>query len=234
MLFEIEQLLILQDRDQKIKKLRHDQDSLPAQKKKLSDKLVDARTVMESARQRLRENDVARRRLELEAESKRGAIARFRQQQQGTRKNEEYQALTHEIDNAESQIHSVEDRELDLMEEAETLQEPIQTSETAFKRLESVTIEQTAKLESGAVGMHARLSELEAERTKVATNISDETLDLYQRLFVKKGDLVVVPVEGEVCGGCHVRAPAQTLIRLRGDRELVQCPNCGRILYRPI
>jgi predicted nucleic acid-binding Zn-ribbon protein len=234
MLLEIEQLLILQDRDQKIKRLRHDHESLPAEKKKLFDKLAGARTALESVRHRLRENDVERRKLELEVESKRGAISRFRQQQQGTRKNEEYQALAHEIEHAELQIRRVEDQELELMEAVETLQEPIRVAETELKRLESVTAEQIAKLESGAAGVQERLSALEEERARVAANIPEETLDLYQRLFFKKGDLVVVPAEGEVCGGCHMRAPAQTLIRLRGDRELVQCPNCGRILYRPL
>ncbi len=233
MLPEIEQLLILQDRDQKIKKLRHDQTSLPVEKKKLADKLAAARAALDAARGRLRENEVERRKLELEVESKQGAIARFRQQQQGTRKNEEYQALAHEITHAENHIRGVEDRELELMEEAEGLQEPIRAAEAEFKRLEIVTEEQTAKLDSGAVGLQERLNDVEADRAKTAAIISEETLDLYQRLFSKKGDLVVVPTEGEVCGGCHVRAPAQTLIQLRGDRQLTQCPNCGRILYRP-
>lgn len=233
MLPEIEQLLILQDRDQKIKKLRHDRASLPTEKKKLADKLAGARATLESARACLLANEVERRKLELEVESKQGAIARFRQQQQGTRKNEEYQALAHEIAHAENHIRGVEDRELELMEEAEGLQEPIRAAATEFKRLEAVTAEQTAKLDAGAVGLQERLSEVEADRAKIAATISEETLDLYQRLFSKKGDLVVVPTEGEVCGGCHVRAPAQTLIQLRGERQMTQCPNCGRILFRP-
>lgn len=234
MLPEIEKLLILQDRDQRIKKLRHEQTSLPAEKRKLSDRVAAAQSLLNDVRDRIRENEIERRKLELEVEAKQAAIARFRQQQQGTRKNEEYQALAHEIAYAEVQIRQIEDRELELMEAAEALVAPMQSAEADFALAEAVAAEQFAKLDAGAAGLKERLQEVETERLQFAEAIPAETLDLYQRLFQKKGDLVVVPVEGEVCGGCHVRAPAQTLIQLRGDRQLIQCPNCGRILYRTV
>ncbi|MBV9657853.1 MAG: hypothetical protein JO295_07060 [Verrucomicrobia bacterium] len=234
MLQEIEKLLVLQDRDQQLKKLHHEQTALPTEKKKLADKLAAARATADAARQRLRDNEVERRKLELEVEAKQGAIARFRQQQQGTRKNEEYQALSHEITHAESQIRALEDRELELMEAAEQLQAPLQSAEAEAKRVESVTREQTAKLEAGATGLSDRIATLEADRAAQAAALPEEVHDLYQRLFKQKGDAAVVPLEAEICGGCHMRTPAQTVILLRAERQLVQCPNCARILYRAL
>ncbi len=142
--------------------------------------------------------------------------------------------MSHEIAHAESIIRSVEDREIELMEAAETLAEPIRQAVDELRRTEKLTAEQLEKLEAGIVGAQERLQALEADRDRLADTIPPDTLDLYQRLSHKKGTLVVVPAEGEVCGGCHVRAPAQTLIQLRGDRQLTQCPNCGRILYRVV
>ena len=65
----------------------------------------------------------------MEAQAKRDLIARYRQQQLQTRKNEEYAALAHEIEAAEKIIASVEDRELDLMEELEKLTPQLATAE---------------------------------------------------------------------------------------------------------
>jgi predicted nucleic acid-binding Zn-ribbon protein len=80
--------------------------------------------------------------------------------------------------------------------------------------------------------MQERLVQLESDRARLAATVPEGTLNLYQRLLVKKGDVAVVAAEGEVCGGCHMRAPAQTLIQLRAEKQMTQCPNCGRILYR--
>ena len=57
---EIEALLVLQDRDQKIRALRLEQKNLPRDLKAVEDKLTAARVRLESARQRARENEVDR------------------------------------------------------------------------------------------------------------------------------------------------------------------------------
>ena len=48
--------------------------------------------------------------------AKQAAIARYKSQQQQTRKNEEFAALHHEIEHAEKDIVTLEDSELELME----------------------------------------------------------------------------------------------------------------------
>ena len=75
---ELEALLVLQDRDQKIKVLREQQRSLPTAKKGLEAKLASARQIFDHAKQRGKENEVERRTLQLAVEGKRGAIARTR------------------------------------------------------------------------------------------------------------------------------------------------------------
>jgi predicted nucleic acid-binding Zn-ribbon protein len=42
---------------------------------------------------------------------------------------------------------------------------------------------------------------------------------------------VVVGIEHGVCGGCHMRFPVQLMVACKAAKELVTCPNCGRILY---
>ena len=112
---ELETLLVLQDRDQKIRAIREQQKSLPITRKGLEAKLESARQLFEHAKQRGKENEVERRKLQLDVEGKQNSIARFKTQQQATRKNEEYQALTKEIGHFEADIRGLEDRELELM-----------------------------------------------------------------------------------------------------------------------
>ena len=231
---EIEALLVVQDRDQKIRALRTEQKNLPRDLKAVDDKLAAARARLEAARQRARENEVERRRLEVEVGSRQAAIARFRTQQQATRKNDEYQALTKEIAHAEEAIHALEDRELELMESGETLQRVVRGEETEFAQTEALLAKQTADLRARGASLGERLAALEAERGGLAGKIGAGTLNLYDRLFVKKGDAAVVALAHEVCAGCHMKAPAQIVAHVRAGQTLSQCPNCGRILYRDV
>ena len=229
---QIEALLILQDRDQKIVSLRGQQTNAPRERRKLEAKLAAARDSLDLVKQRAKENEVERRKLELAVETKETAISRFKTQQQQTRKNEEFQALSHEIAHAEGEIHALEDRELDLMEQAESLQQGIVAAEQEFARTQASISSQLRSLEENAAAATARLGELEGERENLAEKVGPDTLFLYDRLFAKKGDAAVVPLEQEICGGCHMKVPTQAASQVRGDQALVQCPNCGRILYR--
>ena len=228
----LEALLILQDRDQKIKTLRNQQKSLPREKKALEDKLATARTLLDHAKQLVKENEVERRKLQLEAEGKRGAINKFKTQQQQTRKNEEFQAFNNEIKHFEADIQALEDRELGFMEEAETLHSAAASAEKEFSKTDAVIREQISRLDGGAEATNHRLRELEADHAKLAKGIPEDVAELYQRLFVKKGDAAVVPLEHEVCGGCRLKVPTQTVADVKGGQRIVQCPQCGRILYR--
>ncbi len=231
---DLEALLILQDRDQKIKALQNQQKSLPREKKALEDKLATAKTLLDHAKQRVRENEVERRKLQLEVEGKRGAINKFKTQQQQTRKNEEFQAFNNEIKHFETDIQALEDRELVFMEEAETLNQTAASTDKEFARTDALIREQIARLEAGAIASNTRLQELETDHAKLAKGIPEDVAELYQRLFVKKGDAAVVPLDHEVCGGCRLKVPTQTVADVRAGKKIVQCPQCGRILYRVI
>ena len=50
----------------------------------------------------------------------------------------------------------------------------------------------------------------------------DETArNRYERLFKSKGDNVVVGVDHGVCGGCHMKLPAQILVTCQAQKEIV-------------
>src|SRR5208283_3287509 len=115
----IERLLILQDRDQKIRLLRLELQNLPAERASLDSNLASGSIRLDAAKQRARDVELEKKKLEIKAQAKRDSIAKFKTQQFQTRKNEEFQALSNEIKRFEGDIEKIEDRELELMEEAE-------------------------------------------------------------------------------------------------------------------
>src|SRR5215471_4324808 len=125
MLETIEKLLILQDRDRKIRRIRAELAHIEPQRQTMKAKASEAQAALDNAKTRLKQLESERKNLELEVETKKQLIAKYANQQLLTRKNEEYRALTHEIDTCKDEIFKIEDREICLMEQSELVQKEI-------------------------------------------------------------------------------------------------------------
>ena len=79
--------------------------------------------------------------------------------------------------------------------------------------------------------MKKELGELQSGRAAVTGALDDSTLNRYERLLKSKGENVIVGIEHSACGGCHMKLTAQIVQNCRAQGELVNCPNCARILY---
>ncbi len=231
MLQEIEQLLTIQDRDRKIRALKHEIKLAPSQRKDLDTRLAAAQQQLDSVKLKGMEIEMERKKLENEAQSKRDQIAKYNLQKFQTRKNEEFQALTNEIKRFEGEIQVIEDRELDLMDGAEKMKATIADAEKENAAVKAQVAQQTTDLDAKTVAIQVQLKQIEADRGKLAERVDEELLDTYDHLFANKGDNAVVALEHEVCMGCHMKLTTQTAVRVRGRREVVHCEQCGRILY---
>jgi hypothetical protein len=227
----VERLLILQDRDRRIRQTRTELAGIEPQRKLLRAKLGQIQGRIEAAKLRLRKIESDRHDLEVEAAAKREAIERYSVQQFQTRRNEEYRALEHEIETCKQEIVKLEDKQLECMEEAEKVQKELAEAGEAERALGKEVEELMAELDRREVRLTEQLRELESDRDKLAEAVEPAALARYERLAKHRGENVIVGIDRGVCGGCHVKLPAQVVVTCRGEEELTACPNCGRVLY---
>ena len=231
MLETIEKLLILQDRDQKLRRGRSELAHIEPERQTLKAKAANAQAELEQAKLRTKEIESSRKDLELEIEGKKELIVKYANQQFQTRKNEEYRALAHEIETCKAAIFQIEDLEIALMEQAEAAQKEIVRATQAAAETRKLVDEQVAKLGARESNLEKDLAELSANREQRSAAVAEGPRSRYERLMRSKGENVVVGVERGVCGGCHMRLPPQLLVMCQAKKELVSCSNCGRILY---
>ena len=227
----IEKLLILQDRDRRIRQEQGELSRIEPERQTLKAKAATAQAELENAKLRIKQIESARKDLELEVEGKKQMIVRYSNQQFQTRKNEEYRALAHEIDTCKAAIFEIENREIEFMEQAEAAQKEVLRATQAAKDARSLMDEQVAQLGGREENLKKELAQLEANREELASAVDETVRSRYERLMRSKGENVVVGVEHGVCGGCHMKLPPQLLVLCQGEKELVGCSNCGRILY---
>lgn len=228
---ELEQLLVLQGRQQKIKQIQTEIETLPLQRKSLEAQLATSAAGVEALKQKARQVEMGRKKLELDVGTRTETISRLKTQQYQTRKNDEFQAIGHEIERYENEIRKIEDEELELMVEADKVKADLAAEEKNAATVKELVSRQMVNLEEKSKALQSRLEGLRKDRAELANNINEDVLGRFERLFNSKGDAAVVAVEHGVCTGCHMKVTTATAARVKAGKEIVSCENCGRILY---
>jgi predicted nucleic acid-binding Zn-ribbon protein len=228
---ELEQLLVLQNRQQKIRQIQTEIGTLPLQRKNLDSQLATSAAGVETLKQKARQTEIDRKKLELDAGTRTESITRLKTQQYQTRKNDEFQAIGHEIERYENEIHKIEDEELELMLQADKVKADLAAEEKKATTVKESIGRQITDLDEKSKVLQSRLEGLTKERAELAGKIDEDVLGRFERLFNSKGDAAVVALEHEVCTGCHMKVTTQIAHRVKAGKEIVSCENCGRILY---
>ena len=231
MLPEIEQLLVLQDRDRKLRLLRQEQKAAPLERKSLDERLAAAKQQLDDVRLKAKEIEVDRKKLENEAQLVRDRIVKYQAQKFQTRKNDEFAALNNEIDRGEQDVRGIEDRELDLMDSAEKAKASIAVAEKNFAATKAQHERQSADIAAKLTALEAQCAALDAERAQLTSGIEEDLLDTYEHLLRNKNGEAIVALEHDVCSGCHMKVTPATSSKTRAKKEVPHCENCGRILY---
>src|SRR5213079_362027 len=160
---DLEQLLVLQDRQQKIKQIQTEVGTLPLQRKNLEEQLAASVGGVEALKQKARKVEMDRKKLELDVGTRTETISRLKTQQYQTRKNDEFQAIGHEIERYENEIRKLEDQELEVMIEADKLKAEIEAEEKKAATTRESNSRQMTDLEAKSKTLQSRLEDLTRE-----------------------------------------------------------------------
>ena len=228
---ELEQLLILQDREQKIRQIQNEIKTLPLERKNLEGQLASSQSHLEASKLKGRELEVHRKKLELDVGTRETTIAKLRTQQYETRKNDEFQAMGNEIRRYEEEIRKIEDEELEIMDQSDHLKEELAIEDKKAAQVADSIKRQMDDLQTKGKTLEERLAGLTKEREEIAAKVDEDLLERFTRLFASKGDAAVVALEHDVCTGCHMKLTTDTVHHVKTGKEIVNCEQCGRILY---
>lgn len=227
----IKNLLILQDRDQVVRRISDQLVSIPKGIEAHKGEIRAEEEALANSKSRLQGLEVQRNDLETQVGSAQDQIARYKNQQLQVKKNEEFQALTHEIELLEQKISDWEEKEIGIMLE-------IDAEAEVFAKRESVFDDSANKIRKQIVVLETRLTELQKDLIEAQASMEDSRTPLapnwmsaYDRLASRMKLPVVAAVESQKCKGCHLRISNDSLEQARKGEELTTCDNCGRIVY---
>ena len=229
----LEQLLILQDRDARRLTLEAQLKAVPREVAAVEQKIAGEKAAIEAARTELKDLEVHKKSLETDIRAGEDKVAKYKNQQMQVKKNDEYQALGHEIATTQEAVGVLEEQELQVMY-------AIDEAKKKFAAAEAVLKQNIAGHEARIRNLREKekntATELETARAEVAAArapIEEFALRIYDRVALHKQP-VCVPIQAAKCGGCHLKVSSEVESASRGkdpNVKLATCDQCGRIVY---
>lgn len=230
---DLQNLLELQSVDVRLNDVRARLAKFPKKLAESDARIAAAKSVVDTSKASQQTAVKDRKKYELDVESWKEKVRKYRDQTSQIKTNEAYRALQHEVQMAEQEISNAEDRLLEQMVAGEEYDRRIKSAEAALKDVEQVERVQRSTIEAERAAAEKELAELDAARARVVAEIPEKLLDHYDRIAKKHHGVALAEVRDEKCAACGMIIRPQVLqIMRRGEGDqLFHCETCTRIIY---
>lgn len=233
---ELDALLTLQERDSTLERLLHRHQTLP-ERAALRDaeqtaEQLDARLVATKADR----DRVAREEQQLDDEARslaaKAVEVESRMYSGEVSSPKELQAMQADVEQLRRHQRTIENRELELMEQREPLDATVGELEQQRTALTTDIDRHAAALGTAEAEIIAEMQTERAARDELVVGIDAALVREYERCRSLAKGAGVARLVGTTCQGCHLSVPAieAEQIKRSGGQPLAHCDNCGAIL----
>jgi predicted nucleic acid-binding Zn-ribbon protein len=203
----------------------------PERLKAFDARIEAARAAVAGAKERLAENQSARRSIEKDLAVHQGRLSKFRDQLMSVKTNVEYQAMQKEIEFAQHEVKVYEDKILEGMLEADDLTAAVKRAE-AEAAAEQKSVEADRKAYAADLtAVRDAMDRITSERAEVVRSLSPQVLSTFELVSRRRNGVAVAEARDGICTICHVRMRPQVFNNVRRNQDIVQCDSCQRILF---
>jgi predicted nucleic acid-binding Zn-ribbon protein len=227
---DLQNLKELQAADREISRLSQEIAALPRRVAVIEAKLADSKARKEKAAAAIKAGEAAKRKLESQIQDLQQKISKYRDQMLAVKTNQEYKALTTEVEFAQQHIRDFEDKILEGMLAAEALEKDLKAAEAELKTEAAEIEKEKAEARSRTEIDEKELAEWKAKRDSVRAAVNPDALRHYDRVLKLRGSALAEAVDHK-CSACQVVLRPQVYNDVRTNEQILICDSCHRILW---
>ena len=217
---DIEKLLNLQTKDAALSAIKGRLDAIPQE---IESKRAEIRAVeknCEAAREKLRATQARRDEMRSQRRALEEKIFKYKNQLLEVKKNDDYTAINAEIERLSAKASEMEEEELLVMFEIDSMRDGIAELEKQAKGRITAIEEEISLIEARECVIQAR------------EQVGAAFLAAYDKLKASKTPFpIVAKVENSLCTGCFLKVSGEQLDALKSAKGPVFCEQCGRIIF---
>jgi predicted nucleic acid-binding Zn-ribbon protein len=229
---ELEALVRLQDVDGRIDRLSGELGKIPAlieaektHLREFEENVAEAEAALEAMQKRQRET-------EGEIQMTDEKLRESRGKQSMVKTNEEYRALTREIETFQRKVGELEEGVLECMEATGPLQEKVGESKKEVAAAQETINVALNKHEDARARIEHELEKARREREGAWSEVGPDWQGRYEQLRKGLNGRAVVPMIDRTCQGCRMSETIQRFFEIRDSKDgISSCSSCGRIIY---
>ncbi len=228
---DLGRLIRFQELNLKIVRLEDRTQQIPEEVERLTGILEESRQALEEKHQLIEEEQKRQRQLELEVETLRDRLSKFKAQLMEVKTNKEYQAMLHEIEGTGKEIEAKEDQILEGMMTIEEREELARKAKEGYQRKETEALEKRSQLERSATHAEGEIVELQKDRRQLEREIPEGLNQQFQRIASVRNGVALAEAKDQSCQACHVKLRPQHFSEVKTNLKIMTCENCNRFLY---
>ena len=228
----IEDLLVLQAEDLRIRELKNRLSAIPGERAKLVAEFEVVKKGLEKAKQHKLKVEQAVKQQAAATASAQENLRALMIKSASVKKINEYNAILAEIDAAKKNISDSETREIELMDEQEASEKLLAKAERSYRATGRTVQGEVRELDALKETIMKEVLEREKKAEGLAQNVSQALLSPYRRMLASGKGSPVGTIHDGNCSNCNMKNSPQTAMEAaRGN--LVNCEYCSYFLYDP-
>ena len=229
----INQIILLQDVDNKLFEIEKLLGDLPSKVSDLSNEENEVKSSLKFKEEDLMNTSVSINSNEtlVQATSQKISALKDKLVDGSINTNKEYDAMMETIDFEKNLLNDKENELIDLMSKKEVLSKEIEEDKAALDgiidELKSKKEDLNKKMEEVSEEQNA----LQSERSDIVKDIAEDTLDKYTQIYKARKGVACSEILDNNCEGCGAYIPPQ-IVNEALAKDIVNCGTCSRFLFK--
>ena len=229
----INQIILLQDVDNKLFEIEKLLGDLPSKVSDLTNEESEVKSSLESKEVDLKNTSVSINSNETLVQTTSQKISALKDKlvDGSINTNKEYDAMMETIDFEKNLLNDKENELIDLMSKKEILSKEIEEDKAALDgiidELKSKKEDLNKKMEEVSEEQNA----LQSERSDIVKDIAEDTLEKYTQIYKARKGVACSEILDSNCEGCGAYIPPQ-IVNEAIAKDIVNCGTCSRFLFK--